>query len=101
VTLHIGPGTFKPIYEENITEYQIHSEFVTIPRETIELLNNRKGRVIAVGTTSMRSLESYAAGKLKPVIPEYRSASEAARDISGIQVDNYAERTNNFQGNDN
>ena len=55
VTLHIGPGTFKPIYEDDVTQYQIHSEFVTIPRETIELLNNRKGRLIAVGTTSMRS----------------------------------------------
>ena len=65
VTLHIGPGTFKPIYEDDVTQYQIHSEFVTIPRETLELLNNRKGRVIAVGTTSMRSLESYAAGKLQ------------------------------------
>lgn len=65
VTLHIGPGTFKPIYEDDVTQYQIHSEFVTIPRETIELLKNRKGRVIAVGTTSMRSLESYAAGKLQ------------------------------------
>ncbi|MBP7823471.1 tRNA preQ1(34) S-adenosylmethionine ribosyltransferase-isomerase QueA [Candidatus Gracilibacteria bacterium] len=65
VTLHIGPGTFKPIYEEDVTQYQIHSEFVTISRETIELLNNRKGRVIAVGTTSMRSLESLAAGKLQ------------------------------------
>ena len=67
VTLHIGPGTFKPIYEDDVTQYQIHSEFVTIPPETIELLNNRKGRVIAVGTTSMRSLESYAAGKLQPI----------------------------------
>ena len=65
VTLHIGPGTFKPIYEDDVTQYQIHSEFVTIPRETIELLNNRKGRLIAVGTTSMRSLESYAVGKLQ------------------------------------
>lgn len=101
VTLHIGPGTFKPIYEDDVTQYQIHSEFVTIPAETIELLKNRKGRVIAVGTTSMRSLESYAAGKLKPVIPEYRSASQAARDISGIQVNSYAERANILQGNDN
>lgn len=63
MTLHIGPGTFKPIYEDDVTQYQIHSEFVTIPAETLELIKNRKGRVIAVGTTSMRSLESYAAGK--------------------------------------
>lgn len=67
MTLHIGPGTFKPIYEDDVTQYQIHSEFVTIPTETLELLKNRKGRVIAVGTTSMRSLESLAMGKLKPV----------------------------------
>lgn len=67
VTLHIGPGTFKPIYEDDVTEYQIHSEFVTIPRETLELLRNRKGRVVAVGTTSMRSLESLAVGKLQPI----------------------------------
>ncbi len=67
VTLHIGPGTFKPIYEDDVTEYQIHSEFVTIPHETLELLRNRKGRVIAVGTTSMRSLESLAVGKLQPI----------------------------------
>ncbi len=67
VTLHIGPGTFKPIYEDDVTQYQIHSEWVTIPAETIELLKHRKGRVIAVGTTSMRSLESLAVGKLKPV----------------------------------
>lgn len=66
VTLHIWPGTFKPIYEEDVTEYQIHSEFVTIPAETIQILQNKgKGRVIAVGTTSMRSLESYAAGKFQ------------------------------------
>lgn len=65
VTLHIWPGTFKPIYEEDVTEYQIHSEFVTIPAETIQILQNKgKGRVIAVGTTSMRSLESLACWKL-------------------------------------
>lgn len=63
MTLHIGPGTFKPIYEDDITKYQIHSEFVTIPAKTIEILKNRKGRVVTVGTTSMRSLESFAAGK--------------------------------------
>jgi len=68
ITLHIWPGTFKPIYEENIDDYQIHSEYVTIPAETIALLEKAKkeeSRIIAIGTTSMRSLESYAAGKLQ------------------------------------
>lgn len=69
VTLHIGPGTFKPIYEDTIEDYQIHSEFVTIPAETVEKIRATKkqgGRIIAVGTTSVRSLESFAAGKLQP-----------------------------------
>jgi S-adenosylmethionine:tRNA ribosyltransferase-isomerase len=70
VTLHIGPGTFKPIYEDDVTQYQIHSEFVTIPAETLELLKNRKGRVIAVGTTSMRAMESLAQGKLSSIKKE-------------------------------
>gem|GEM_PF-1451963 len=84
VTLHIGPGTFKPIYEDDVTQYQIHSEFVTIPRKTIEFLKNRKGRVIAVGTTSMRSLESLAVGKLQPVQnTKYKGQNEGFVDDLG------------------
>ena len=60
VTLHVGYGTFAPVRNEDITDHQIHSEYLTIPQETIELVQKvreRGGRIWAVGTTSVRSLE--------------------------------------------
>lgn len=70
VTLHVGLGTFRPVKEENITDHVMHSEYCVIPKETAELVNRTKaagGRVICVGTTSCRTLESWAAedGTLK------------------------------------
>jgi S-adenosylmethionine:tRNA ribosyltransferase-isomerase len=59
VTLHVGLGTFRPVKVDNITEHKMHSEYYEIPPETVELLKNSK-RTIAVGTTSARTLESYA-----------------------------------------
>lgn len=64
VTLHVGLGTFKPVKEENITDHDMHSEYCVIPRETADLINRTKasgGRVICVGTTSCRTVESWAA----------------------------------------
>ncbi len=64
VTLHVGLGTFRPVKEEEITDHDMHSEYCTIPRETAELVNRVKaggGRVICVGTTSCRTIESWAA----------------------------------------
>ena len=61
VTLHVGLGTFRPVKEEEITDHEMHSEFCTISPETAELINRTKesgGRVICVGTTSCRTLES-------------------------------------------
>ena len=63
VTLHVGLGTFRPVKEENILDHEMHSEFCTVPPETAELINRTKangGRVICVGTTSCRTLESWA-----------------------------------------
>lgn len=63
VTLHVGLGTFRPVKEEEITDHEMHSEFCTIPQETADLINRTKangGRVICVGTTSCRTLESWA-----------------------------------------
>ncbi|GHU54148.1 S-adenosylmethionine:tRNA ribosyltransferase-isomerase [Clostridia bacterium] len=59
VTLHVGLGTFRPVKIENIAEHKMHSEYYEIPLETLTSLENAK-RVIAVGTTSARTLESYA-----------------------------------------
>lgn len=63
VTLHVGLGTFRPVKEEEIENHEMHSEFCVISRETAETVNAVKkagGRVIAVGTTSCRTLESFA-----------------------------------------
>lgn len=61
VTLHVGIGTFRPVKTENIEEHNMHSEHYWVSAETAEKINNTKkngGRVIAVGTTSCRTLES-------------------------------------------
>lgn len=61
VTLHVGIGTFRPVKAENIEDHQMHSERYHISKETADIINKTKsegGRVIAVGTTSCRTLES-------------------------------------------
>lgn len=61
VTLHVGLGTFRPVKEEKVSDHKMHSEFYVLPPETAELINKAKqngGRVVAVGTTSCRTLES-------------------------------------------
>lgn len=71
VTLHVGLGTFRPVKEEEITEHKMHSEHYYLPQETVDVINSCRaagGRVISVGTTSCRTLESVAArfgGELK------------------------------------
>jgi S-adenosylmethionine:tRNA ribosyltransferase-isomerase len=65
VTLHVGAGTFQPVRVENIAEHQMHSEWFEVPQSTvdaIEACRARGGRVVAVGTTTLRSLESAARG---------------------------------------
>ena len=71
VTLHVGLGTFRPVKEEDITDHDMHSEYCTVPEETADLINETKrngGRVICVGTTSCRTVESWAQedGTMKP-----------------------------------
>jgi S-adenosylmethionine:tRNA ribosyltransferase-isomerase len=63
VTLHVGEGTFKPVEVEDIDQHPMHAENYTLPRETAEAIERtraRRGRVIAVGTTSARTLETCA-----------------------------------------
>ena len=71
VTLHVGLGTFRPVKVEDVTKHKMHSEHYEIPEETARLINETKkkgGRVIAIGTTSCRTLESVASqyGGIKP-----------------------------------
>ncbi|MCR4768954.1 MAG: S-adenosylmethionine:tRNA ribosyltransferase-isomerase [Bacteroidaceae bacterium] len=58
LTLHVGAGTFKPVKSEQIADHEMHSEFIVVKKETIKKLINHNGSAIAVGTTSVRTLES-------------------------------------------
>lgn len=63
VTLHVGLGTFRPVKEDDIIEHEMHSEFCMISQETADVINEtrkRGGRVVCVGTTSCRTVESWA-----------------------------------------
>ena len=66
VTLHVGAGTFKPVKSEEIEGHEMHTEFICVRRQTLEKLLAHDSRVIAVGTTSVRTLESlyYMGAKL-------------------------------------
>lgn len=64
ITLHVGLGTFRPVKAEDIQDHEMHSEFCMISQETADIINETKrngGRVICVGTTSCRTIESFAA----------------------------------------
>ncbi len=61
VMLHVGLGTFRPVKVDNVSEHVMHSEFITVSKESADIINERRkngGRIIAVGTTSCRTLES-------------------------------------------
>ena len=63
VTLHVGPGTFRPVTVEDPTLHQMHTEYCEIPQATCDLINTTRqkgGRILAVGTTTVRTLESFA-----------------------------------------
>ena len=84
VTLHIGAGTFQPVRADHIHEHSMHSEYYEVPQATVDAIAHvraARGRVIAVGTTSLRALESAAAaGELAAgadetnifIVPGYR-----------------------------
>ncbi len=64
VTLHVGAGTFQPVKTETIAEHRMHSERYAVPQATMDAIaacRQRRGRVVAVGTTTVRTLESWAA----------------------------------------
>lgn len=68
VTLHVGAGTFQPVRVDDINDHHMHSEYVEVPQEVVTAVNETRangGRIIAVGTTSVRSLESAAQDAIK------------------------------------
>lgn len=63
ITLHVGSGTFKPVSVNDISQHKMHSEYYSVNKKTIELINHAQakgGKIIAVGTTSLRTLETIA-----------------------------------------
>ena len=73
VTLHVGLGTFRPVKVDDITEHKMHAEHYELPEKTAQLINETRaagGRVIAVGTTSCRTLESIGVGEDGLVHPQ-------------------------------
>lgn len=89
LTLHVGAGTFKPVKTETIEEHEMHTEFISVNRSTIERVKANLGKVIAVGTTSVRTLESlYYIGAVLAVNPEATSEEMVVK-----QWTPYAEET--------
>ena len=88
VTLHVGLGTFRPVKEDEITEHKMHSEHYYLPQETADLINQTKAngkRVIAVGTTSCRTLEAVAARYAEEGAERIR-CDKAACAALGVEV---------------
>ena len=72
ITLHVGYGTFKPIDQKDLTKLKLHKEWVNVNKQVIEQIKKVKkggGRIIAIGTTSVRALESCYSPKIKDLIP--------------------------------
>ncbi|APW48017.1 tRNA preQ1(34) S-adenosylmethionine ribosyltransferase-isomerase QueA [Rhodoferax antarcticus] len=85
VTLHVGAGTFQPVKTENLAEHQMHSEWFEVPVATQQALADchaRGGRVVAVGTTTVRTLESWALenGIGSPMAQQPRALTPFSRD---------------------
>lgn len=74
VTLHVGAGTFKPVKSETIEGHEMHTEFISVRRSSIQRIRQNLGRIVAVGTTSVRTLESlYYIGALLSEHPDASS----------------------------
>ena len=89
VTLHVGAGTFQSIRVENIEQHEMHSEWLQVPQSVVDQVNTTKargGRVIAVGTTSVRCLETAASEKV----------SEDGENLSSYDLSTYEGETDIF-----
>ncbi|MDD4515536.1 S-adenosylmethionine:tRNA ribosyltransferase-isomerase [Massilibacteroides sp.] len=96
VTLHVGAGTFKPIKSETIEEHEMHTEFISVNRSAIEKIKAKAGNIIAVGTTSVRTLESlYYIGVILSKNPEAEG-----EELTVSQWMPYEEENNTLSVND-
>lgn len=84
LTLHVGAGTFMPVRTENILHHQMHSEYMTLTQETCDAIIRTKkngGRIVAVGTTALRSLETAALLAAQNKLPEIINAYQGETNI--------------------
>jgi S-adenosylmethionine:tRNA ribosyltransferase-isomerase len=90
LTLHVGPGTFRPIEVDRLEDHVMHAEWAELPAESVALLESRRhhgGRIVAVGTTSARTLETAAAsGTLQPFAGETRLFIRPGHVFRGLDV---------------
>lgn len=91
VTLHVGAGTFKPVKAETMQEHEMHAEFIDVQRELIEKLIIKNRVIVAVGTTSLRTLESlYWMGvKLKALLKDKKASAILTEELAVKQWDPY------------
>ena len=83
VTLHVGAGTFQPVKVANANEHTMHTEIIAVPRDTIATLIANLGHIVAVGTTSMRTLESlYFIGEQLHATPNYSTLHDATLSVA-------------------
>jgi S-adenosylmethionine:tRNA ribosyltransferase-isomerase len=90
LTLHVGPGTFRPITAERIEDHVMHAEWAELSAEAVGLLEERRrtgGRIVAVGTTSARTLETVAdSGALRPFVGETRLFIQPGHVFRGLDA---------------
>ncbi len=82
VTLHVGAGTFQPVRAQDLTQHEMHGEWYDVPQVTVDAINQargRGGRVLVAGTTTLRALESAAAGGAAEVRPRRDPALHSSR----------------------
>jgi S-adenosylmethionine:tRNA ribosyltransferase-isomerase len=98
VTLHVGAGTFKPVRSENLAEHRMHSEWFDVPESTLQAVARTRragGRVVAVGTTTLRALESAA---LRPTASPADTTAQPAADTAAQPATNPAPGGTGVQG---
>lgn len=89
VTLHVGAGTFQPVRAENLAEHRMHSEWFEVPAATVAAIDAARaagGRVVAVGTTTLRALESAARAPGSGVLPEGEGRLQAGARETDIFI---------------
>ncbi len=91
VTLHVGAGTFKPVKADTMLQHEMHAEWIDVSRNTIEnILKNLDNNIIAVGTTSLRTVESlYWLGVKQLAVGSWQLAKEAESTVSLLQWEAY------------